>query len=319
MAGMLGTTLNANVLFTHNATIGLNLALFGYLQGGETVYTSALEHNATMRPLHALAQHRGVDLRILPSHADGSIHVERLGEVAAQHPKLLVVNHVSNVNGVIQPLCEIHKRIPDAVLLIDASQSLGAVSVRADEWKLDALAWTGHKSLLGPTGVGGLFLRDPEQCTPLIYGGTGSRSKEFAMPEFPPDRFEAGTPNIAGLIGLAAAIEHVPGCAHSNADWLEFIGMLRSIPGIRILAAMDSTKQGKVVSVSHDTLSVSEIGDALWHGHGIAVRVGLHCAPLAHRTLGTFPAGTLRFSPSVFHERSDFDFVFRALSEVCRQ
>lgn len=317
VAQRLGTVLGDQVVFTPNATIGLNLALRGLLHEGQTVFVSGLEHNAVMRPLHVLAGERGVHWRQLPTLPDGLIDLDRLDLVVATCPALVVINHLSNVNGLVQPLAEIRTRLPGVTLLVDASQSLGAVPLLADDWQLDAVAWTGHKSLYGPTGTGGLFMRHPDRFTPLHAGGTGSRSEEFAMPDSLPDRFEAGTHNIAGLFGLLAALEHPPEPAHQDSDWLIFLEQLRRLPDVQVQTAADPQRQGRVVSLIHERLPVSELGDRLWQEHGIAVRVGLHCAPLAHQTLGSFPDGSLRFSASVYHTAADFEFALQALTEIC--
>ena len=317
VASLLGTSLSDHVVFLPNATAGLNLVLGGTLREGDSVFVSSLEHNAVMRPLHALSQERSVTWELLPCHEDGCVDLARLGQVAAERPALVVVNHQSNVNGLVQPLAEIRRRLVAIRLVVDASQSLGSRPVEADAWELDAVAWTGHKGMMGPPGIGGLFIRDPDSVTPLVYGGTGSRSEAFDMPEFLPDRFEAGTPNIAGIFGLLAAIENVPEPLHRTEDWLDLISALRDLPGFDVWASEDPALQGRVVSVRHDDVSVSEMGDRLWNAHGIAVRVGLHCSPLAHKSLGTFPDGTVRLSASAYHSAADFCEVLSALKDVC--
>lgn len=316
-AGWLGTSIAAHVVFLPNATAGLNLALQGILHQGATVFVSALEHNAVMRPLHALAETRGIRWQCLPCHADGLVDLAKIPAACGTVPDLLVINHQSNVNGVVQPLADLRQKLPGVPILVDASQSLGHEPMRADEWELDAVAWTGHKGLLGPPGTGGLFLRNPDSVPPLVYGGTGSRSADFEMPDTLPDKFEAGTPNVAGLFGLLAGMNHRPKARHETAEWIKFIGGLREVPGLRIYAASDAAWQGNVVSVQHDRLSPSALGDILWRDHQIAVRVGLHCSPLAHRHLGTFPGGTVRFAVSPYHTAADFDNVLSAVEKAC--
>lgn len=317
IACVLGAGCPEKVVFSANGTSALNMALRSLVGTGELVFTTSLEHNAVMRPLRALEAERGIRRALLPSHPDGLVNVAELPAVVAAKPALVVVNQQSNVNGVIQPLAEIRSCLSGIPLVIDASQSLGAVPIRVDDWNLDAVAWTGHKSLLGPTGTGGLYMRDPERFSPAVYGGTGSRSEEYQQPEFLPDRFEAGTPNIVGLFGLGAALTASPVPGHRQEDWLAFLGELRQLPGVTVLAASDEMRQGSVMSLTHDRLSPADIGERLWRDYGLAVRVGLHCAPLAHRTLGTFPTGTVRLSTSVYHTNADFRYAFQALSEIC--
>jgi len=317
VAKLLGTIVSDHVIFLPNATAGLNLVLRGLLRREDRVFVSALEHNAVMRTLHALRQERNVTWDTLPSHADGQVDLDALEDVLAARPALVVLNHQSNVNGVVQPLAEICRRLNGIRIVVDASQSLGNLPVEADAWNLAAVAWTGHKGLLGPTGIGGLFIRNPESVPPLMYGGTGSRSKSFDMPEILPDRFEAGTVNIAGIFGLLAAIENVPDPLHTSDDWLDFVSNLRELPGFRVWASENPILQGKVVSLRHADMSTSEMGDRLWRSHKIAVRVGLHCAPMAHESLGTFPDGTVRFSASPYHSPADFRHVLASLKDIC--
>lgn len=317
VADCLGTSLSDHVVFQSNATTGLNLALRGFLRRGDRVFVSGLEHNAVMRPLHALQQERDVTWEILPSHADGRVDLDALDKVTAAEPALVIINHQSNVNGLVQPLGEISPRLEGIPIMVDASQSLGNRPMKADDWKLDMVAWTGHKCLLGPPGIGGLFIRDPDSIVPLVYGGTGSRSQDFDMPQVLPDRFEAGTLNIVGIFGLLAALENVPERLHSDTDWLGLIVDLRDLPDLRVWASENLSFQGKVFSVRHAGMSVSQMGDRLWRDHRMAVRVGLHCAPLAHKSLGSFPEGSVRFSASPYHSPADFHKVLSALKEIC--
>jgi cysteine desulfurase family protein len=316
LAELLGTTRVEALAFMPNATTGLNTVLPSLLRQGDHVLVSPLEHNAVMRPLTALQTHRGVTFGLLPAHPDGLIDLPRVAGALTPATRLVVINHQSNVNGLIQPLHEIKQAVGDIPVLVDASQSAGSAAIRLDDWNIDFMACTGHKSLLGPTGTGALFARRAESLEPLVYGGTGSASESFAMPDFLPDRLEAGTGNITGLFGLLAALENRPVPAHSRADFLELLARVERIPDLIVYRALDPQRQGEVFSVRHRTRDAAWLGNELSSRFGIDVRVGLHCAPLAHQTLGTFPTGTLRLSPSPFQTPADFEYLLHALEEL---
>lgn len=316
LAALLGIGAPENLAFMPNATVGLNLVLRGLLEKGGHVLLSPLEHNAVARPLSALQDRYGVVLETLPAAPDGLIVIEGLRAALKPDTRLIVVNHQSNVNGLIQPLREIKQAVGATPVLVDASQSAGAVPIEIDAWQIDFLAFTGHKSLLGPTGTGGIFIRRPELIEPLVYGGTGSASERVTMPDFAPDLFEAGTGNIAGIFGLAAALEHAPSPSHSRQEFLEFLAAASSISGLRILRATDETWQGELFSFVHPDNDAATCATWLFANHGIEVRAGLHCAPMAHQFLGTFPGGTVRIAPSRYHTANDFQAVLKALEEL---
>ncbi len=313
---LLGAKNGDQVVFTPSATVALNIVIASLPANGGRVLVSPLEHNAVMRPLQHWCSRTGGSFQLLPASLDGTIRVEEIGSSLSPDTRLVIVNHMGNVNGVIQPIKAIKRAIGSLPLLVDASQSLGSVPVRADEWNLDFVAFAGHKSLLGPPGIGGLFLRDHEALSPLVLGGTGSVSESYDMPGFLPDRFEAGTGNIAGAFGLLGALEEKPPARHTHRDFLHFIAGMKKVKGLNVLAAGDPEAQGEVVSVTHRNLLPSALGDELFKKHGLEVRVGLHCAPLAHRWLKTFPNGTVRIAPSVFHSPEDLDFFLDALQSI---
>jgi selenocysteine lyase/cysteine desulfurase len=226
-----------------------------------------------------------------------------------------VVNHESNVNGVIQPLGEIKQRLGSVPLLVDASQFFGSIPLSVDKWNIDFLAFTGHKALLGPTGTGGLFIRNPASLEPVIYGGTGSASESFDMPNFVPDRFEAGTPNIVGIYGLLAALQKPPFCRHSRAEYRQFIEELQNLSSLKVLCAERFEDQGEVFSLLQPGQDPATLARRLFEDFRIETRVGLHCAPMAHKTLGTYPNGSLRISTSRNHSTDDFSYVTNAIKE----
>lgn len=313
---LLGLDSGDRVFFTPNATAALNTVLKGLDLAGKKVWVSPLEHHAVMRPLAYLRETAGARTEVLPHLRDGRIDPDALRRTGPEDAALIVVNHQSNVNGAIQPLDEIYAWAGGVPVLVDAAQSLGCVPVAARQ--ADYVAFTGHKGLLGPTGTGGFYARQPQLLRPLLHGGTGSRSESYEMPEAWPDRFEAGTPNVAGLIGLGAALQHRPQARHTFADFLDFMQSVVALPGIRVWKAEDPNAQGELFSFGHDRIPPSELARRLYENAGIETRAGLHCAPLAHRTLGTFPAGTVRAALSPYHAPRDLEFFVESLASVLR-
>lgn len=307
------------ISFSANATTGLNAIFSGLgLQKGTRVWVSALEHNAVMRPLWNLKQTVGISINTLPSIEDGCIDVEKLEKFSNEEVDWLVINHLSNVNGVIQPMDKIASlaKLKGWKIILDASQSLGEIPVKATDWDLDFIAFTGHKSLMGPTGTGGFYCKDSSLLQPTVFGGTGSLSDSYEMPLELPDRFQAGTPNVAGIVGLLAALENKPAPQHARIDFVNCLNAIELLPGVRLHRATNPNRQGELFSLTHESLSPAELSQRLYDGFGIETRSGLHCAPLAHRTLGTFPAGTIRFSFSAYHSPEDIAYLIKALTDV---
>ncbi len=302
------------VVFAPNATTAINLILKGLPLKNRRVLVSGMEHNAVMRALEYLQASQGTLVEILPCGADG-----RVGEFSPGDAALVVVNHQSNVNGVVQPLKQIMEWAGDVPVMVDAAQSLspaGLPGFASGDKRPDFIAFTGHKGLYGPTGTGGAYIARPELVAPLIHGGTGSNSDSFQMPASCPDRFEAGTHNLAGIAGLLAALCHAPAPQHTRADFLDLLGRLKAIAGITIHCAIDSGEQGETLSITHSRFSPSELSEKLFAGYGIQTRPGLHCAPLAHRTLGTFPEGTVRIALSDYHTPQDLDLLASAIETL---
>jgi cysteine desulfurase family protein len=316
LAGLLGDDRPERIVFTHNATHAINIVVKGLALTGKEVWISPLEHNAVARPLRRLKQEGRIRVRFLPAADDGRVLPERLPGLFSRRTGLIIVNHQSNVNGCIQPIREIKEQAGDIPLLVDAAQSLGHLDIDAHGLGIDFVAFTGHKGLLGPTGTGGLYL-GRSLPAPFIEGGTGSRSESSAMPNFLPDRFEAGTPNIAGIFGLHAALVHRPSPLHSQQDFFDLLQAVGRLPGLRLHAAQGAEHQGELFSITSTAMDSSTLGMRLYEEHGIETRVGLHCAPLAHWHIGTFPGGTVRISPSVYHRPEDFEILLAALAAVC--
>jgi len=318
LAKKMGTKDAGKIIFTANATTALNLMLYGICKNGGHVLTSAMEHNAIARPLEQLRKMGVIEWELLDSSPDGTILTDRIAAKLRPNTILVAVCHMSNVNGMAQSPGVIKQAIGEIPLLIDASQSLGSHPVEVDRWGIDFLAFTGHKSLMGPTGTGGAFIRYPEMVEPLIYGGTGSGSDSLSMPSFVPDRFEAGTPNITGIHGLNAALQNRPVSQHTRDDFAVLLQEVKRNKNYVVRSAADFDQQGKLFSVVHNSLSSSDLAQKFYEGYGIECRAGLHCAPLAHRHLGSFPGGDCRFSLSPYHTPEELNFLAKAIHDVGR-
>ncbi len=316
LAAKMGATEAGKIILTANATTALNLMIQGICKKGGHVLTSAMEHNAIARPLERLRQLGLIEWELLESAPDGRILVDKIASKLRPNTILVAICHMSNVNGMAQSPGEIKKAIGEIPLLVDASQSLGSHPVMVDKWGIDFLAFTGHKSLLGPTGTGGAFMRFPELVEPLLYGGTGSGSDSLSMPTFLPDRFEAGTPNITGIHGLNAALKNRPVAQHSKDDFAALLREVKRNANYKVRCAADFDHQGKLFSVVHNTLSSSELALRFYEGFGIESRAGLHCAPMAHRHLGSFPTGDCRFSLSPYHTPEELNYLAKAIHDV---
>ncbi|MBD3391146.1 MAG: aminotransferase class V-fold PLP-dependent enzyme [Chitinivibrionales bacterium] len=313
------------VVFTRNATEAINLALKGLLDKGDHAVTTGVEHNSVMRPLRAL-QERGVELSVASCSPHGFVDPDAVAKAVKPGTRLIAVTHASNVVGSIAPVREIGTiaRGKGLCLLIDAAQTAGALDIDMQRDNIDLLAFTGHKSLYGPMGTGGLVFGpriDISRIEPLTRGGTGSRSEQETQPAFAPDKYESGTPNVVGLAGLLAGVRWVRarGVEHIRRNEMvltqQCIDGLRAIDGVTVYGGLDAARQTATVSFCVAGVSVSELGLALDEDFGILCRVGLHCAPVAHRTMGTFPGGTVRFSMGAFNTKRDID---AALSAVAR-
>jgi len=287
-----------------------------------------MEHNAVMRPLRDL-ERQGVQVVVVPCAPDGSLDPEDMRRAAVPGTRLLVANHASNVTGTLLPIAELGAiaREVDALFLVDSAQTAGLMPLDMDGMAIDLLAFTGHKALLGPPGTGGLVLGtrlDPAQLRPLIRGGTGSRSEQEEQPEDLPDKFESGTPNGAGIAGLMAGVQTVQHRgletirAHEIRLTTLLIEGLQAIPGVRLYGPRDPRARTSTVSFTVDTLRVSEVAWRLDEAYGVLCRVGLHCAPAAHRTLGTFPEGTVRFAAGFTTTEEEIASAIRAVREIAR-
>lgn len=319
-----------NVVFTPNVTAALNILLKGFLRPGDHVLVSSMEHNAVMRPLTQLAS-AGVTYTRIPCFPGGKIRTEVLEELLQPETKLLVAAHGSNVNGILQPLQELGSfcRAHGLLFFVDAAQTAGFCPVDMKKDCIDALAFTGHKALLGPQGTGGFLLREglASRIVPLISGGTGSISHTEDVPLFMPDRFEAGTLNLPGLFGLHAALLWLRErgiasvAAHETALAERFLQELREMNTIQIIGhpADSGNAYAPVVSIQVTGRDLAETACALDEQMHIMTRVGLHCAPAAHKTLGTWPEGSIRFSFGHANTAEEVDICLDFLRKNCQQ
>lgn len=314
------------VIFTLNATHAINIALHGLLRPGDRVVASGIEHNAVMRPLRGL-EAAGVEVVVMPCRGDGSLDLAQAAAAITPGTRLVALNHASNVVGAILPAAEVaalaHRA--GALVLLDAAQTAGAIPIDMQAMGIDLLAFTGHKGLGGPPGTGGLIIGagvDTGLLEPLMRGGTGSRSEFEVQPEDCPDKFESGTPNGVGVAGLGAGVRHVlaHGIAairdHELALTRTLVEGLANIPGLTVHGPAEATQRTATLSFTVAGRRVSEIGLRLDDEHAVLCRVGLHCAPAAHRTLGTFPEGTVRFAGGLTTSLADAQQAVAAVAQV---
>jgi cysteine desulfurase/selenocysteine lyase len=319
---------SSRIVFTLNATESINLALKGLLKPGDHVITSSMEHNSVMRPLRDLEK-KGIELTIVPCFRDGTLDPRKLEKRIQSTTRMIVLNHASNVTGTLLPIIAIGEiaRAHNLLFLVDAAQTAGAFPIDVERDGIDLLAFTGHKSLYGPQGTGGLVIGeriDEKEMIPLKQGGTGSRSEFEEQPDFLPDRFESGTPNGVGIAGLLAGVQFVlekgVGQIRQNEITLikKLIKGLKKIPQVKLYGPENQGDRIATLSFNVAQLSPSDMASRLEKEFGILCRPGLHCAPAAHRTIGTFPEGTIRFGLSTFNTEAEVEAAIRAVSLISK-
>lgn len=310
----------SRIIFTYNATGALNLALRGLLQAGDHVVTTSMEHNSVMRPLHALSA-AGVEYTVVQASSDGLIDPAEFRRAMTARTKMVVVSHVSNVCGVIQPVQELAAiaHSAGAFFMLDAAQSAGSVVIDVKALGVDLLAVPGHKGLYGPQGTGLLYVATGVPLRPIVAGGTGTDSTCLEQPYSMPEGFEAGTHNMPGIAGLKAGVDFVRsvgvdviGRHEQRLASLLAESLLRN-SSIKLYGYSDTIPHAGVISFSVAGKDPSDIAFELDQRFGIAVRAGLHCAPLAHKTIGSFPAGTVRIAPGWFTSDEDIAFASDAI------
>ncbi|MCK8816632.1 aminotransferase class V-fold PLP-dependent enzyme [Natroniella sulfidigena] len=311
------------IIFTGNATEALNLAIKGYLKPGEHTITTSLAHNSILRPVKALEK-QGVEVSIVDPNQQGQIQAKQIKNSIQENTKLVVMGHASNVTGTLLPIEEVAQLLVDSEvkLLVDAAQTAGVYPIDLQQLEIDMLAFTGHKGLFGPQGTGGLYLKEGVELEPLMQGGTGSYSEDVNQPQLRPDCYESGTPNTVGIAGLKAGVEFVLAEGldkirrHEEKLVAYLQDELKQIPEVTLYGPMDLKRQVPLLSFNLGLENAGEIGYILDKVFNIAVRTGLHCAPLVHQSLGTLEQGVIRVSPSYFNTEEEMEEFIMAINEI---
>jgi len=323
LAKLFGCPRRDHVVFTSNSTEALNIAIYGLLSPGERAVTTDLEHNSVLRPLYDLAE-RGLDLAIVPADRTGNVDYADFERLVTPGTKAVVCTHASNLTGNvldIRRIAEIAHR-SGALLIVDASQSAGILPIDMTASGIDVLCFTGHKSLLGPQGTGGLAIRPGVEIRPFKRGGSGIRSYDPRQPEAYPTRLEAGTLNVHGIAGLSAALDYIlregvePLYLREHGAMTRFLSGVRNIPGVTLYGDFTREPRAAIVALNIGDLDSAEAADILATDYGIATRSGAHCAPRMHAALGTVERGAVRFSFSPFTTDEEVDAAIRAVREI---
>lgn len=317
-----------NVVFTSNITLSLNMLINGTVKPGWHVITSSMDHNSTLRTLKSLELQGIIELDIIQCSPLGEIDINDFKNKIKANTKLVVLSHASNIIGTIQPIEAIGRicKEQNIFFIVDTAQTAGVIDIDFHKLNCNALAFTGHKSLLGPQGIGGFIIDDllNEACSSIIVGGTGSSSSDIIQPNFLPDKFESGTLNTPGIAGLLAGIKFIQNEGIStikdHEDYLtqKFIDGVLNIKTIKLYGNNSTNNRTSTISINSSIIDNSELGFILDSEYNIITRTGLHCAPLAHKTIGTYPSGTLRFSFGYFNDEKDVDYILNSLNSIIK-
>ncbi|HHY83104.1 MAG TPA: aminotransferase class V-fold PLP-dependent enzyme [Clostridiales bacterium] len=314
------------IIFTSNCTDSLNLAIKGSVLPGDHVITTSMEHNAVARPLKEMEK-QGLEVTFVRCDKEGRVDPDDIKSAIRPNTHLIITTHASNVTGTIMPIEEIGKiaRNHGIPYLVDASQTAGILPIDLSKLPVDMLAFPGHKGLLGPQGTGGLYIHPSIKLRQIKEGGTGSQSESIYQPDMLPDKYESGTMNTPGIAGLGAGVKYILKegqsriLAHEKRLGKLFLEALSQIKGIKCYGPSDLSQRTGIVSVNIGDKDSSEVSNLLDERYDIAVRGSLHCAPLAHQTIGTFKQGTVRFSYGIFNSLDEVKACIRALEEISRK
>lgn len=323
VARFFGVDDSTRIAFTANATEAINLGLFGVLQPGDRVVTTSMEHNAVVRPLKALSD-QGVEVVRVMADSLGLVDPAEIRKACTPGTRLLMMNHCSNVTGTLQAIEDIGPwcRQQGILFMVDAAQSAGVFPINVEEMAIDLLAVPGHKSLLGPSGTGFLYVRKGLELRPLLYGGTGNFSQSATQPTEMPERLESGTLNTIGLAGLKAGVEFIEavGLDRIRSHEQELLNLLiqglSELDSVILYGPLGSMRHGGALSFNVKNIDPSMLGFRLDHEYGICCRVGLHCAPEAHESIGSLPEGTVRLSPGYFNTVAEIEQTLIAIRAI---
>ena len=326
MAELFGAEEASQIVFTANSTESLNIAIQGLVDPGDHVITTVMEHNSVLRPLY-LCQQRGVSLTILPFSAAGTVTPEAIEAVIRSNTRMIVCTHGSNLTGDLNDLEAIGRVCKKHHLLfvVDASQTAGVFPIQIDSMNIDVLCFTGHKSLMGPQGIGGMCVRKGVRIRPLLVGGSGIDSYSKIHPQVMPTALEAGTLNAHGIAGLSAALDFIkkvtPDVIRQREEELtrRFVSQIKSIPGVKLYGNYEQFPRAPILSLNILDYDSGEIADVLAQDYGIMTRAGAHCAPLMHEALGTKSQGAVRFSFSYFNTEEEIDQAANAIRELAEE
>ena len=315
----------AHIIFTANATTSLNMVLNGLLKPGDHVLTTELEHNAVARPLHLLEKRQNISVTRIPCKLDGRLDPEIIESLIRPETKVIVMTHASNVLGTILPVKECFEvaKAHGIITVLDSAQTAGFLAIDIEEMLIDVLAFTGHKSLMGLSGIGGFALVQnmEHKIKPWMSGGTGSASLSLAQPDFLPDKFEPGTQNMLGILSLRSSLESIKALGlnkiadHERALTARFLTGLKKLP-VTILGCTEANQRVPVVSIRSARVDSGELSQQLFDRYQIVTRSGLHCSPLAHQTAGTLKTGAVRFSFGWNTTLDEIEYTLKALKEI---
>lgn len=314
------------IVFTYNCTDSLNLAIKGSVSPGDHVITTSMEHNAVARPLKEMEK-QGLELTIVQGNSEGSICPDDIKKAIQPHTRLIVTSHASNVTGTILPIEEIGKiaRNHGIPYLVDAAQTAGVLPIDLSKLPVDMMAFPGHKGLLGPQGTGGLYIHPEVKLRSIREGGTGSQSESIFQPDMLPDKYESGTLNTPGIAGLGAGVRQILKEGQSKISSHEkrlgklFLEALSHLKAIQVYGPSNPSRRTGIICLNIGNKDSSEVSNLLDERYDIAVRGSLHCAPLAHKTIGTLRQGTVRFSYGVFNRLDEVKSCIKALEEISRE
>lgn len=315
------------IAFTSNATEALNTGIKGILNSGDEVITSPIEHNSVLRPLHSLEKTIGLKIKFIECRKDGSFSPNDVKKLISSKTKLIVITHASNVIGTITPVEETFAicKSEGIITMLDVAQTAGIIPIDVEKMNIDIMAASGHKALFGPQGTGFIYVREGIDIKPLKEGGTGTHSSELDQPLEMPEQLESGTVNTAGIAGLMAGITFINETGIANIRNHEIMLGKRLVEGLQkndsviLYGPLEPEKRASALSFNLKNMDCSEVGFILDEIYDIYVRVGLHCAPLTHKLIGTFPSGTVRVSPGYFNTIEEIEAFIDAINEISKR